>query len=174
MLGHINLPKVYGSRSQVWPMFCLILKWMIGSITHNVINENMVEKTFINNNTFLGCLHSRGVVQHFHLDLQENIHLFQSPRWCDMVLSSWALTFPTLGSLWFSKPFLIPSLQALMALASHWHHSLTWAYVDNTPIGPWHFLFAFQLILSSSLTAYHCCSEWKNSFSVLGIQSPEE
>ena len=47
---------------------------------HNVINENMVEKTFINNNTFLGSLHFRGVVQHFHLEFQDNMHLFQPPR----------------------------------------------------------------------------------------------
>ena len=49
-------------------------------MTHNVINQNMAEKTFINNNIFLGCLHSRGVVQHFHLDLQDNMHLFQPLR----------------------------------------------------------------------------------------------
>ena len=48
----------------------------IRSITHNVINENMVEKAFINNNTFIGYLHSSGVVQHFHLDLPNNMHLF--------------------------------------------------------------------------------------------------
>ena len=47
---------------------------------HNVINENMAEKTFINNNTFLGSLHSRGVVQHFHLEFQDNMLLFQPPR----------------------------------------------------------------------------------------------
>ena len=84
----------------------------------------MVEKIFINNNTFSGCLHSRSVVQHFHLDLQDNMHLFQTPSSCDITLLSWALTFPMLGSLQYPKPFLIPSLQALMALASHWHHTL--------------------------------------------------
>ena len=47
---------------------------------HNVISQNMAEETFINNNTFLSCLHSRGEVQHFHLDLQDNMHLFQPPR----------------------------------------------------------------------------------------------
>ena len=50
-------------------MFCLILEQIICSVTHNVANENMVEKTFINNNTFAGYLHSKGVVQHFHLNL---------------------------------------------------------------------------------------------------------
>ena len=50
------------------------------SITHNVINENMAKKTFINNNTFAGYLHSRGVLQHLHLDLQDNIRIFQPPR----------------------------------------------------------------------------------------------
>ena len=43
---------------------------------HNIINPNMVKKAFINNNTFSGCLHSRGMVQPFHLDLQDNICLF--------------------------------------------------------------------------------------------------
>ena len=36
---------------------------------NNVINENMAEKTFINNNTLIGYLHSKGRVQYFHLDL---------------------------------------------------------------------------------------------------------
>ena len=103
---------------------------------HNIINENMVEKTSINNNIFSGCLHSRGMVQHFHLDLQDNIHLFQTSSSCDMTLLSWALTFPMLGSLQYLKPFLIPSLQALMALASHRHHTLICACVDNTLVGP--------------------------------------
>ena len=56
-------------------MLCLIFKYIIGSTTYNVINENMTRKTFINNNTFSGCLHSRGVVQHFHLDFQDNMDL---------------------------------------------------------------------------------------------------
>ena len=33
---------------------------------HNVTNQNRVKKTFINNNTFSGCLHFMGMVQHFH------------------------------------------------------------------------------------------------------------
>jgi len=49
----------------------------VESMAHNIINPNMVKKAFINNNIFSGCLHSRGVVQRFHLDLQENMHLFQ-------------------------------------------------------------------------------------------------
>ena len=105
----------------------------------------MAKKTFINNNTFSGYLHFRVVVQHSHLGLQDDTHLFQPSRWCDMALPSWALTFPMLGSLQYPKPFLTPSLQALMALASHWHHTLTWACVDNRLIGPWHFLFVLQL-----------------------------
>ena len=52
----------------------------INSRMHNVMNQNMAEKTFINNNTFSGCLHSRGVVQHFHIDLQDNMYLFQPLR----------------------------------------------------------------------------------------------
>ena len=75
MIWSINLPKVCGPRSQTLPRFCLILK-QIRSVTHNVINENMVQKTFINNNTFVGYLYSRGMVQHFHLGLSNNMHLF--------------------------------------------------------------------------------------------------
>ena len=175
MHGNINLPKVYGPKSQIWPRFCLIFKIiMIGSSTNNVISENVTRNTFINNNTFLDYLHSRGMVQHFHLGLQDDTHLFQPPRWCDMVLPSWALTFPILDSLQYPKPLLTPNLQVPVALASHWHHTLTWACVDNRPIGQWHFLFVLQLSLSFSPIAHHCCSEWKNSVPVLGIQSSEE
>ena len=159
MSENINLPKVYGSRSQIWARFYLIFKSIIESTTHNVINKKMTRKTFINNNTFSGCLHSRGVLQHFHLDLQDNMHLFQSPRWCDTALPSWALTFLMPSSLQYLKPFLIPSLQVPVALASRWHHTFAWACVDNRPIEPWQFLFILQLSLSSSLTAYHCCLE---------------
>ena len=53
------------------------IKQIVGHMTHNVINQSIVKKDFINNNTFLGCLHSKGMVQHFHLDLQDNMHLFQ-------------------------------------------------------------------------------------------------
>ena len=132
------------------------------------------KKTFINNNTFAGYLYSRGMVQHFHLDLPGNTHLFQPSRWYDMTLPSWALTFPMLGSLQYAAPFLIPSLLALMALTSRWCRTLTWACVDNMSIELWHFLFALQLNLNSFLIAHHCCSEWKSSSSVLGIRFPEE
>ena len=142
---------------------------IIRSSTNNVISKNMARKTFINNNTFSGYLHFRVVVQHSHLGLQDDTHLFQPSRWCDMALPSWVLTFPMLGSLQYPKPFLTPSLQALMALASHWHHTLTWACVDNRLIGPWHFLFTLQLSLGSFLIVHHCFLEWKNSFSVLEI-----
>ena len=37
-------------------MFYLILKQII-VVTHNVINKNMAEKIFINNNIFAGYLH---------------------------------------------------------------------------------------------------------------------
>ena len=97
MMWSINLPKVCGPRNQVWLRFCLTLRKMLG-VTHNVINENMAEKTFINNSTFTGYLYSRGTVQHFYLDLQDNILMFQPLRWYDMVISSWALTFLMLGS----------------------------------------------------------------------------
>ena len=47
---------------------------------HNVMNKNIAEKTLINNNTLAGYLHSKGMVQYFHLDLLGNTHLFQPPR----------------------------------------------------------------------------------------------
>ena len=47
----------------------------------------------------------------------------------------------------------------LVALALRWHHTLTWACVDNRPVGPWHFLFVLQLSLCSSPIAHHCCLE---------------
>ena len=42
---------------------------------------NMLTKeTFINNNTFLGCLHSTGMVLHAHLSLPENMLLYRPLR----------------------------------------------------------------------------------------------
>ena len=158
IIRSVNLPKVCGPRNQAWPIFCLILKQIIG-VTHNVINKNMVEMTFINNNTFAGYLHFRGMVQHFHLDLQGNMHIFQPPRWYDMPLPNWALTFPMLGSLQYPQPFLILSLQALMALTSHSSRTPSWASVNNMTIKPWHFLFTLQSNLSSSLIIRHYCSK---------------
>ena len=133
----------------------------------------MVELAFINNNTFTGFLHSSGGVQLFRLNLRDNMHLFQPSRWYDITLPNWAIIFPMLGSWQSPKPFLIPSLQASMALTSHLSRIPTWACVDSTPIEPWHFLFTLQLNLNSSLTARHCCSEWKSSSLVLGIRFPE-
>jgi len=46
-------------------------------MTHNITNPNRVKETFINNNTFLGYLHSKGVAQLFPLNLQDNRHLFR-------------------------------------------------------------------------------------------------
>ena len=46
-------------------------------MAHTVMNQNMVKKAFINNNIFSGCLNSRGVVQPFPLDFQDNMHLCQ-------------------------------------------------------------------------------------------------
>ena len=45
---------------------------IVGSTMYYIINENMTKTIFINNNTFSGCLHSRGVVLHFYPGLQEN------------------------------------------------------------------------------------------------------
>ena len=169
MKRSINLPKVCVSRDQAWLRFYLILKQIVELMTCDIINLNVVNKAFINNNTFLGYLHSRGVVRHFPLNLQDNMHLPQPQIWYDMALPSWVPIFPMLGSLHYPKPFSILSLQMLVALTSRWHHTLTWACVDNRLIGPWHFLFVLQSSLNSSPITLHWHSEWKNSFLVLGI-----
>ena len=58
-------------------MFCLILRKIVERMRHNIVNPNVVKKAFISNNTFSSYLHSRGMVQPFPLDFQENMHLFQ-------------------------------------------------------------------------------------------------
>ena len=172
-MGNINLPKVCGPWNQTWPRFCLTLK-QIRSVTHNVINKNMAEKTFINNNTFAGYLHSRGMVQHFHLDLPDNMHIFQPSRWYDMAFPSWALTFPMLGSLQYLKLFLILSLQALMALISHLSRTPHWACVDNTLIEL--LLFSFHYLIKSKLFSNNpsLLLEVKKLVLSVGIWSSEE
>ena len=49
-------------------------------ISYNIININVAELPFINSNTFVGYLHFKDVVQHLHLDLLKNKHLYQLPR----------------------------------------------------------------------------------------------
>ena len=49
-------------------------------MTHNVLNKNLAELPFINNNTTVGYLHSKGVVQHFRLNFLGNRHLYLLPR----------------------------------------------------------------------------------------------
>ena len=59
---------------------------VLGSV--DVLNDQMnlqqmnilIKETFINNNTFSSCLHSKGVVLHAHLSLLENMLLYQLPR----------------------------------------------------------------------------------------------
>jgi len=46
------------------------------STMYYIINENTMKETFINNSTFLGYLHSKGVVLHVYLGLQENMLLY--------------------------------------------------------------------------------------------------
>ena len=145
---------------------------MVENMTHNIMNKSMVKKVFINNNTFSGCLHFKGGVQLFHLDLQDNMHLFQPLMWCDMAFPNWVPISPMLGSLQFPKLFLIPGLQVPVAFTLHLSHTPAWACDDNTPIEPWHFLFVLQLSLSSSPIAHRYCSKWKHL--AWGIQSPEE
>ena len=40
----------------------------------------LINESFINNNTFSGCLHSKGVVLYAHLSLPENMLIYQPPR----------------------------------------------------------------------------------------------
>ena len=44
------------------------------------VNKHMTKGTFINNNTFSGCLHSAGMILHVHLGLQGSMLLYQPPR----------------------------------------------------------------------------------------------
>ena len=60
-------------------MFCLISIQVI-NVTHNVINENMAELSFINNSTFASYLHSKVAVQLFLLDLLGSMLLYLLPR----------------------------------------------------------------------------------------------
>ena len=96
----------------------------------------------------------RAQVLHAHLSPPENMLLYQPPRWCDMVLPNWTLTFPMLGSLGYPEPSLIPSHQAPMASTSYWHHNLAWVCVGNMPIEPLHSIFSLirsKLISSNPL-----------------------
>ena len=102
VIKNINLPKVCGLRNQVWPRFYLTFTQVI-SMTHNVTNKNMAELPFINNNTFIGYLHSRGAVQHFRLDLLGSIHLYQLPRWYGMTFPN---NFPYVGFFVIPTTFL--------------------------------------------------------------------
>ena len=46
-----------------------------------VQQKNLLKKEiFINNSTFLGCLHSKGMVLHAHLNLLENMPQYQPLR----------------------------------------------------------------------------------------------
>ena len=49
-------------------MFCLIFRQAIDA-THNVVNEDMAELSFINSSTFVGYLHSKVAARLFRLDL---------------------------------------------------------------------------------------------------------
>ena len=151
VIKNINLPKVCGLRNQVWPRFYLTFTQVI-SMTHNVTNKNMAELPFINNNTFIGYLHSRGAVQHFRLDLLGSIHLYQLPRWYGMTFPN---NFPYAGFLWYPQPFLIPSPQERTVLTSHLNHTPIWVSADNILIELWHFLFVLQLGLGFFLVS--CC-----------------
>ena len=148
---------------------------MVQGVKHNnVINKNVVELPFINNNTFVGYLHSKGVVQHFHLNLLGNKHLYQLQRWYDMAPPNWAPIFLRLVFLQYPQLSLVLSLQVLMASTSHLCHTTVWASVDDMLTKPWQFPFALQSNPGSFLMGCHCCLERTSSFSALEIQSLEE
>ena len=134
----------------------------------------MADLPFINNNTFAGYLHSRGVVRHFRPSLLGSMHLYQLLRWYGITLPNWALTFPMLGFLQYLQPFLIPSRSGLTILTSRLSRTLIWVFADNTLIEPWHFLSILQLNLGSFLVGCCCCLEWISLSLALGIQSQEE
>ena len=130
----------------------------------------LTKEIFINNNTFSSCLHSKDMVLHAHLSLSENMLLCQSTRWRNIVPPNWALNFPKLGSLRYLEPSLVPSHRALMALASHWHHNLTWVCVDSRPTGPLHFLLFLWWSLRFFLAIFRCCLDWRSWSLALGSQ----
>ena len=170
----VNFPKASSSRTQAWLRFCLntyknaieyefhpsmwskrlditwslfstYKDWAIGSIVHPYNKWTYWQrKTFINNNTFSGCLHSKGAVLHDYLSLLKNMPLYQPLKWFDMVLPNWVLAFPMLSSMQCPELSSIPSHQALGALALPWHYNLAWVCVSSMPIGPLHFPFFLQ------------------------------
>ena len=68
-----------GMWSEELSMSKVLFDIQTNSKTHDTQynNPKCVKKAFINNNTFSGCLHSRGVVKPFPLDLQDKMHIFQ-------------------------------------------------------------------------------------------------
>ena len=93
-------------------MFCLIFKQVI-NITHNVINENMVELPSINNSTFVGYLHSRVAVQHFSSIPSRKYTPIPATKiiWYD--LSQLGLNFPHAG--FFAVPITFLKTKSLGA-----------------------------------------------------------
>ena len=56
------------------------IQQIVERMTNNMISQTMAKTTFINNKTFLRCLHSKDGVQYFHLDLPDNMRLFLPPK----------------------------------------------------------------------------------------------
>ena len=101
IIRSINLPKVCDPKSQTWPKFCLILKQIIYT-TQNIPNKNMAKLPVINNNTSIGYLHSKGVVQYFHLNLLGYKHLYRLSKWYSMAL-------PISPNFYHARFFAIPT-----------------------------------------------------------------
>ena len=106
--------------------------------------HKLIMKILINSNTSLGCLHSKDVVLHVHLDLLENMLQCQLWRWYDKVLPNLALTFPKLDSLQCVQLYVTPGHQELKVLALRWYYNLASVSADNKRTGPSHFLSSLQ------------------------------
>ena len=58
----------------MWSEELGIIKVLFNTYKDN--NEHMTKETFINNNIFSGCLHSKGVVLHIHLGSRGNMLIY--------------------------------------------------------------------------------------------------
>ena len=91
----------------------------------------MTKETFINNNTFSGCLHSKGVVLHVHLGLRGSM-LYTSCQGEVETVSAWRLGAEK-GSKYCEQPSMGKAGAQLGGVISH---HLGGRYRSIFPRGP--------------------------------------
>ena len=131
-------------------------------------------KILINDNTSLGCLHSKDVVLHVHPDLLENMLQCQLLKWYGRALPNLVLTFPKLDSLQRPQLYVTPDHQELKVSILHWHHNLASVFTGSRPIELSHFPSSLQSSPNSLLVVHHCHSDWINWFLTLGNEFLKE